>query len=282
MINKKTVPFIWGIIAILIVAIAGGFFIWRFQPEIFQPAWEKINLKEKNIAVESPRAGEKITFPLTVTGRARVFENTINYRVLDADTKAVVASGFATADAPDIGQFGDFSFEIIGTAKSQAAGQLILQVYWASPKDGSDLDVVNIPVTYEMAEGTALKLFFSNNNLDPEISCNEVFPVERFVSKTLTPARTALEMLLSGPNNEEFNQGYYSSINQGTKINSLKIENGVATVDFNETIQAEVGGSCRVSIIRQQIEQTLKQFPTVKKVTICVAGNCQQDEILQP
>jgi spore germination protein GerM len=45
-------------------------------------------------------------------------------------------------------------------------------------------------------------------------------------------------------------------------------------------MQYEVGGSCRVSGIRNQIIQTLKQFPTIKNVVISVEGN--SEEALQP
>jgi len=41
-----------------------------------------------------------------------------------------------------------------------------------------------------------------------------------------------------------------------------------------------VAGSCRVGAIRAQIEETLKQFPTVQNVIISVNGNTEN--ILEP
>jgi len=125
-----------------------------------------------------------------------------------------------------------------------------------------------------------LKAFFNNNNLDPEISCNKVFSVEREVIKTQAVARAALEELLKGPTEEEKSQGFFTSINPGVKIQSLVVDNGIARVDFDEQLEFQMGGSCRVSAIRAQIEETLKQFPTVNSVIISV--NDRTEDILQP
>jgi spore germination protein GerM len=76
-------------------------------------------------------------------------------------------------------------------------------------------------------------------------------------------------------------EGFFTSINQGVKLQSLNIrEDGTAFVDFDEQLQAGVGGSCKVSAIRAQITETLKQFPTVKNVIISING--RTEDILQP
>lgn len=125
-----------------------------------------------------------------------------------------------------------------------------------------------------------VKAFFSNNNLDPEVTCVKVFSVERKVSSTLAVGMAALRELITGPTSEEKRMGYGTVINPGVVVQKLTIENGVARVDFNEELERQVGGSCRVSAIRAQIEETLKQFPTVKEVVISINGKSQ--DILQP
>jgi len=129
-------------------------------------------------------------------------------------------------------------------------------------------------------EKITLKIFFNNSKLDPEFSCNKVFPIEREVPKTQAVGRAALEELLKGPTEAEKNQGFFTSINPGVKIQSLTIEDEVAKVDFDEQLEFQVGGSCRVSAIRAQITETLKQFPTVKEVIISINGRIE--DILQP
>jgi len=123
-------------------------------------------------------------------------------------------------------------------------------------------------------------VFFNNDRMDPEFSCNKVFPVEREILKTQAVARAALTELLKGPTEAEKAQGFFTSINPGVKIQELTIENGVARVDFDSQLEFQVGGSCRVSAIRAEITQTLKQFPTVNSVIISIDG--RTEDILQP
>ncbi len=125
-----------------------------------------------------------------------------------------------------------------------------------------------------------VKAFFNNNKLDPAVSCNKVFPVERTVFRSASVGRIALEELFKGPTDREKNDGYFTSINSGVKIQSLFIENGVVKADFDQTLQEGVGGSCRVASIRAQIVRTAKQFPGVKDVIISING--RTNDILQP
>jgi len=136
------------------------------------------------------------------------------------------------------------------------------------------------PEVPEQEELMTIKAYFNNSNMDPEFSCNKVFPVERSVLKTLAVARTALEELLKGPTEKEKSQGFFTSINPGVKIQALSINDGLAKVDFDPQLEFQVGGSCRVSAISAQITQTLKQFPTVNEVLISING--RTEDILQP
>jgi spore germination protein GerM len=63
-------------------------------------------------------------------------------------------------------------------------------------------------------------------------------------------------------------------------LRSLTIEDGVATADFSQEMRAYGGGSLRVRMIREQITQTLRQFPTVDTVIIAVEG--ETEAVLQP
>jgi hypothetical protein len=63
-------------------------------------------------------------------------------------------------------------------------------------------------------------------------------------------------------------------------LRGLTIVDGVATADFSKEMRAYGGGSLRVMLIRQQIEQALMQFPTVHQVIITIEG--ETDEVLQP
>lgn len=233
---------------------------------------------EPNIVVMQPQAGAEISSPLVVTGKARVFENQFSYRLKDS-AGTVIVEGPAYASSPDAGQFGPFRIETKFSLPKTPEGTL--EVFDASAKDGTEIDKVVIPVTFKGVEVTTIKLYFNNDKLDPSISCNQVFPVARKIAKTSTPARATMEELLKGPTEDEKTAGFYTTINPGVKINKLTIgSNDVAKIDFDAKIQEAVGGSCRVSSIRAEITETLKQFFSVKSVVISVDGNVE--EALQP
>ncbi len=64
------------------------------------------------------------------------------------------------------------------------------------------------------------------------------------------------------------------------RLRNLVIRDGVATADFSRELRAYGGGSARVGAIRQQIERTLLQFPSVREVRIAIEG--QTEGVLEP
>jgi len=233
---------------------------------------------DANIIVDSPKSGEELTSPFKITGQARVFESQFNYRLKDLSGK-VLAEGTGHANAPDMGQFGRFDIDVNYTNTSDTDADLEVFDFFA--KDGSEIDMVSIPVKLKASDTITLKIFFNSSKFDPEVSCNKVFPVDRVIPKTSSVAKAAIEELLKGPTENEKTDGYSTSINAGVKLNKISIVNGVATADFDETLQNQVGGSCRVSSIRAEITETLKQFSSIKDVIITINGK-GGDEILQP
>lgn len=132
----------------------------------------------------------------------------------------------------------------------------------------------------ELSGTISLKIYFNNSLLDPQGACNRVFPVERQIPKTTETTRAALEELLKGPSEKEKSEGYFTNINSGASINDILIKNGIAYVDFDQQLEFQVGGSCRVSAIRAQIENTTEQFQFIEKTVISING--RTEDILQP
>lgn len=161
-------------------------------------------------------------------------------------------------------------------------GLAAIGAYWAQEYLVSRANSPSTSAVLSQAKPTmTVRAYFGNTNLNPEsIDCQAVFPVEREVVRTPAVARAALSELLSGPTLAERNGGYYTSINPGVAINSLSIVNGEAIVDLSAVLEQAVGGSCRVAAIRSQIEKTLMQFTSVRKVVISVDG--RSEDILQP
>ena len=236
-------------------------------------------LPEANIYVSSPRADEEVNLPIRVSGQARTFENTLSVRLKEPGGRLLFGDSFIY-NSGEMGQFGNFEKEISYLTKKPRIQDITLDVFWTSPKDGSELDTVSIPLKLNLADAATVKVFFNNEKLESaDMGCNEVFPVERTLAKTQTPVRRTLEILLEGVSADEKLAKYYSSINPDVKINSLVVSEGVARADFDETLETEVGGSCRVAAIRAQLTQTLKQFSAIKSVIISING--RTEDILQ-
>ena len=107
--------------------------------------------------------------------------------------------------------------------------------------------------------------------------------VKRAIAKAVDPATGAINELLKGPTDSEKADGLTTAISEDTILNYVKIENGIATVDFNEKFDFQMGGSARVTAIRAQIEKTLFQFPelAIKKVLITV-NHGERPAVLEP
>lgn len=234
------------------------------------------------VSLTLPAVNQTISSPLILEGKARgswYFEASFPVELIDNQGKVLARSYVMARSDWMTADFVPFRGELTYTASTTAAGKLVLKNDNPSGLPENEKKV-EVPVIISATDISKVKAFFNNNNLDPEVSCNKVFPVERSVPKTAAVARAALEELLKGPTNGEKNNGYFTSINPGVKIQSLTIANGTAKVDFSDTLERAVGGSCRVAAIRAQITETLKQFPTVKNVTISING--RTEDILQP
>lgn len=228
-----------------------------------------------NVIVTSPTPNSTIGLPLVITGSARVFENTFNYRLLDADG-TVLAEGNSMSNAPDAGQFGDFTVTTSYSAPSGATGTA--EVFDYSAKDGAVIDLASVPVVFPAIESMMVKTFWSPAGLN--FACSTTMSsTERRIPKTVAVGYAALTELLAGPNTQETRDNWTTSIPVGVSIKSLTITDGVAKVQFSSNLES--GGSCRVSLIRAQIEATLKQFSTVTSVIISTEGKTPE-ESLQP
>lgn len=94
------------------------------------------------IVVTSPIIGQRAGSPVTVAGTANVYEATVSIRILDSAGRAV-ATTFTTATCGS-GCRGSYSVRVSYRVSREQAG--IVEVYQVSAQDGSDRDVVRIPV----------------------------------------------------------------------------------------------------------------------------------------
>jgi spore germination protein GerM len=110
--------------------------------------------------------------------------------------------------------------------------------------------------------------------------------VERGVPRTDsvdTLALSALREWVRGPTDLEKAQGMGSSLNDGTEVNSVKIENGQATIDFNDKFDTPMGGSARVMSIGRSLEKTMEQFGVEGMANIKLTiNNGERAAVLEP
>jgi len=286
--------YIWLIFLAVVLVVVAAYVVFSKSeknktPEVKSPVIvqeEKKKESEKTyenlIRVAKPQAGAEISSPLEISGEARgnwFFEASFPVRLVDENGKEL-ASGIAEAEGEWMTEkFVPFKATLVFDRKTAKSGKLILLKANASDLEELD-DSFAVPVVFSQGETTVVKVFFSHEESRTEMDCSVTSPRERVIAKTQAVARAAIELLLVGPTLEEKSAGYFTSINPSVKLNSISIQAGKAKVDFNGQLEQAVGGSCRVSAIRSQIEDTLRQFPTVKEVVISVNG--QTEDILQP
>lgn len=97
----------------------------------------------QNIAVYAPMIGQTMTGSITIAGQARVYEANVSWRLRDSGGREV-ARGFTTATNGSGPVWG--SFQTTVPVPAGLSGRATLEVFWASPRDGSDQDLVSIPL----------------------------------------------------------------------------------------------------------------------------------------
>src|SRR5439155_14527164 len=95
-----------------------------------------------DIVVLQPGVGQNVRSPIAVGGYARLFEAAGNFELRNA-TGQIIASG--TFQAAVGQEFARYDFNVPFTTTIQQAGTL--SVFSVSPKDGSRINVVTVPLT---------------------------------------------------------------------------------------------------------------------------------------
>lgn len=127
---------------------------------------------------------------------------------------------------------------------------------FAQAQNSSGLKEVDVYFHFIGAEGTE----------------SEILPLKRKVSAR-APLRPAIEEMLKEPTEAEQKLGYYSAGYGDLKLVSVKIKRGAARIDFSRTIRDDYNpGDLQTLAFESAVIKTAKQFPSVKKVIVCVNG----------
>jgi len=149
--------------------------------------------------------------------------------------------------------------------------------------------VSRIPPNCDFAscpETRTIKLYYYNPEKDKDETGNTkcsrdgLVAIERKIPITKTPIQDTIKLLLKGKENlteEEKTQGITTEYPlEGLSLKGALLKDGILTLEFDDSQNRTVGGSCRVGILWFQIEATAKQFPEVQQVRFL------PEEIFQP
>lgn len=269
------------IIILFFIVILAGIIFWIFNEGKSEPE----PVLQTGIAVASPKANEEVSFPLKITGYVNG-DGWIGFEGQVGTVELLRQDGFsakkAILTATTDWMTSPVYFEQYLTTVMIDPGEATLVFKNENPSGLSQNDKeFRLPV--KISPLNKVKVYFNNDKMDPEFSCNKVFAVERTVSQNFQQLiyGAAIKELLKGPTEEEKAQGFFSSINPGISYKEITIgDDNIVRINFDEQLEFQVGGSCRVATIRAEITQTLKQFPTIKDVIISING--RTEDILQP
>ena len=96
--------------------------------------------------------------------------------------------------------------------------------------------------------------------------------INRKVQVAGSPLQAVMDVLLEGATPDELNQGYLSLIPPGTKLRSIRVSDGIATMDFSEEFMFNTFGPEGMRNQLKQIIYTASEFPTVKAVQFLIDG----------
>lgn len=108
--------------------------------------------------------------------------------------------------------------------------------------------------------------------VEPPTAGPELKPLPRRV-EAKSPLRPAIEALIAGPTAAQKNRGYVRVAYGDLRLVSVKLERGVARIDFTREIRSDYNpGDLETLRFQGAVVKTAKQFPSVKKVIVCVNG----------
>jgi hypothetical protein len=112
-----------------------------------------------------------------------------------------------------------------------------------------------------------------------KIGCGDsLIPVARTIPKTAAPLTAALRELLTTPQHPTENpklENFWKGRN--LKVQSVSIRNSTATIRISGEVF--VAGACDIPRIESQIEETAKQFSSVKRVKVFIGKRTLADAI---
>ncbi|MFA6369670.1 MAG: Gmad2 immunoglobulin-like domain-containing protein [Patescibacteria group bacterium] len=256
--------------------------------------------KQDMIVVSAPVSGEIISSPLEIKGEARgswFFEASFVVQLRDAKDN-LLGQAVATASGDWMTEdFVPFSATLnfsLGTDKEgtlvfiknnpsglpENSAEFSLPVSFGplsdTPLEFLDLGPEELSVPSSAPQNQAVKIYYYNALLDQDeagnLKCSSagLSSVNREISPSENPIEDTINLLINGGlTPAEIEAGLSTEFPlSGFTLESAELDNGLLSLTFSDPENTTVGGSCRVNVLRSQIEETAKQFPEVARVQI--------------
>jgi hypothetical protein len=247
--------------------------------------WQVLFTTSSNIHLEGETFRNEVASPLPITGRARAFEGTVVVDVRQAGMEAGEALGQEIVTASGGADFGPFSSQVsFDPPTSEGFGALVL--FTESALDGSTLEATVVGLNFGTGSATPTATPPPTTPPDPgarEVTVfllrgEELVPVTRQVA-TSGVLRAAVEQLLAGPTEAERAQGLSSMFSEATAglLRSVTLDaGGTAVIDFADLRPAvpNASASTASTLLLEQLDETVFQFPTVQRVEYRIDGSC--------
>ena len=125
------------------------------------------------------------------------------------------------------------------------------------------------------AETMEVKVYFSEGD---GTDCRAVREVTRVIPRTQGVARATLQELFKGPTEAEKKSGFSSFFSDQTTdiLDGVNVKDGAAYVDLDSSVMQTLSNattSCGSQAFTASVEETLTQFPTIKKVFFAIEGS---------
>ena len=130
-------------------------------------------------------------------------------------------------------------------------------------------EVEKEPETNEAERTMKSRLFYVKVSDEGQISLKSVIRNVNYVS---TPLTKTMVSLIKGPERSELNKGMLNLIPKDTQLLSVKLSQGIAYMDFNESFRFNSLGIEGYKAQLMQLVYTATEFQSVDKVQILING----------
>lgn len=236
---------------------------------------QKKNEHRPSITITSPIPGTLLSGDsFTLSGHGLPLDSALHFRLIYDSVLTLVSGDLAMPFSDSVAPRSSFSRKVMWD--SDWEGEAVLEVFEIDTLSGKELGHARVSVLLPpVAQGDSLRTvyaYYPNRRIGSRSDCGLVFPLVRTLpGESRALARGAIYYLLKGVTPEERTENYFDSAPQGLRLESIRMNDGVAQLDFTSHLN-QSRRSCQSETIRAQIEQTIAQFMTVDAVVIRANG----------